>query len=245
MVATKSYGSPMVIAVEDFAFPGCTQVKLEVANGGSGEFRFTVAPKDGTMPEWLEVTPMEATVTEQAEVTLRCNQSRLPAQAERCALLISDGDATVAVAVTGKAGAPLPAMTFAPRKGVISMLAEHCAEKKDAPGGAFQRIGDYGKYGSGMKVFPTTAEFSMEAEKPSLTYSFQIDQPGAYRVELLTAPQQPGCPGRKREPAGGNRNPGAEGAAHRPGFPGGREQRPPLVRRRAGPDSHRRNPISV
>lgn len=191
IVATKSYGSPMVIAVEDFAFPGCTQVKLEVANGGSGEFRFTVAPKDGTMPEWLEVTPMEATVTEQAEVTLRCDQSRLPAQAERCTLLISDGDATVAVAVTGKAGAPLPAMTFAPRKGVISMLAEHCAEKKDAPGGAFQRIGDYGKYGSGMKVFPTTAEFSMEEEKPSLTYSFQIDQPGAYRVELLSAPNNP------------------------------------------------------
>lgn len=42
-----------------------------------------------------------------------------------------------------------------------------------------------------MKVSPSTAEFSMEEEKPSLTYSFQIDQPGAYRVELLSAPNNP------------------------------------------------------
>lgn len=190
-VATKNYGSPMVIAVEDFASPGCAQVKLEVANGGSGEFRFTVTPKDGSLPRWLTVEPMEATVTDQVDVILRCDESKLPAQAERCTLLISDGDATVAAAVTGKAGAPLPAMTFAPKKGVISMLAEHYAERKDVPCGAFQRIGDYGKYSSGMKVFPTTAEFSMEDEKPSLTYAFQIHHPGEYRVELFTAPNNP------------------------------------------------------
>ena len=190
-VATKNYGAPMVIPVKDFAFPGCTQVKLEVANGGTGAFRFTLSPKDGTMPEWLTAEPMEATVTDQVDVILRCDEGKLPAQPECCTLLISDGDAVAAVEVTGRAGKPLPPMTFAPRNGVISMLAEHYAEKKDVPGGAFFRMEGYGKFGSGMKVAPSTAAFSMEDEKPSLTYAFQIDTPGDYRMELFTAPNNP------------------------------------------------------
>lgn len=192
-VATKNYGSPMVISVEDFTCPGCTQVKLEVANGGSREFHFTVSPMGGSLPEWLRISPMEATVADQVDVILSCDESRLPLQTQRCTLLISDGDAVAAVEVAGRAGkrSDLPAMTFASRKGVISMLAEHYAQKSDVPGGAFCRIDGYGKYGSGMKVFPSTAAFAPEDEKPSLTYAFQIDNPGDYRVELFTAPNNP------------------------------------------------------
>ncbi|MDE5891709.1 MAG: hypothetical protein K2H45_02170, partial [Acetatifactor sp.] len=46
----------------------------------------------------------------------------------------------------------------------------------------------YGKYGSGVKVFPSTAVFDEAEEKPSLTWQFQIPETGEYQVDLLVAP---------------------------------------------------------
>ena len=191
-VAMHVYGGPISIPVEDFCFDGCERVTLEIANGGKVPFDFTIGPV-GELPEWLTVEPARGTVTEQAEVSLICHRDKLPPKKQLVALFISDGKGLVIVKVAGKArdNSHLPSMTFVPRGNVLSILAEHYAEKKDVPGGAFYRIDGYGKYGSGMKVSPSTAEFSMEEEKPSLTYSFQIDQPGEYRVELLTAPNNP------------------------------------------------------
>ena len=186
------YGGGTTIPVEDFCFEGRERVTLEIANSGKVPFDFTIGPV-GELPEWLTVEPARGTVTEQAEVSLICHRDKLPPEKQLVALFISDGKGLVIVKVAGKArdNSHLPSMTFVPRGNVLSILAEHYAEKKDVPGGAFYRIDSYGKYGSGMKVSPSTAEFSMEEEKPSLTYSFQIDQPGAYRVELLTAPNNP------------------------------------------------------
>ena len=191
-VAMHVYGGPISIPVEDFCFDGCERVTLEIANGGKVPFHFTIGPV-GKLPDWLTVEPSDGTVTEQTEVSLICDRAKLPPKKQLAALFVSDGNGLVIVKVAGKAwdNSNLPPMTFVPRRGVISMLAEHYSEKKDIPAGAFQRIGDYGKYGSGMKVFPTTAAFSMEDEKPGLTYTFRIDHPGDYRVEFLTAPNNP------------------------------------------------------
>ena len=71
------------------------------------------------------------------------------------------------------------------------MLAEHYSVKQDAPGAAFGRLEDYGKYGSGMKVFPSTAEFEEGELCPKLTYSFLIGEEGDYQVKILTAPNNP------------------------------------------------------
>ena len=186
---TKNYGSPMVINVEDFLDPGCCQVKLEAATGGM-PIRIHL---EGELPEWLRVTPKEAEVTEQADILLSCIPEKLPQKLEQCTFQLTDGDTVVAVTVSGRAWAlqGLPEKTFVPRNGVISILAEHYFEKKDVSGGAFQKISDYGKYGSGMKVFPTTAVFGPEEEKPALRYRFQMEHPGDYKVEFLTAPNNP------------------------------------------------------
>lgn len=186
-LATKNYGGPMVIQVEDFACPGCTQVDLEVATGGM-PFHFRL---EGELPAWLEAEPREGEVIDQVTVSLRCYPSRLPRETQRLRLHLTDGSAVVAVEVAGKAWPAEDPMTFVPQKDVVSILAEHYAEKTDVPGGAFYRIADYGKYGSGMKVAPSTAAFREDGERPSLTYRFRVDRPGDYRVELLTAPNNP------------------------------------------------------
>jgi len=215
-VATKTYGAPMVIPVPDFLYAGVEAVTLEIANGGAGSFRFAITgdvpewlrvepaggtvteqtrvePAGGTVTEQTRVEPAGGTVTEQTRVVLRCDRDKLPKDTQRCTLYVSDGDARVALEISGRAAAPegLPPRTFMPREGAIVMLAEHCCAAHETDAGAFRRIPDFGKFGSGMKVFPPTAEFDETQEKPSLTYSFVIDEPGEYPVTLLTAPNNP------------------------------------------------------
>ncbi len=71
---------------------------------------------------------------------------------------------------------------------MITMEANHFAEKKDVAKGGFAELAGYGRSGSGMKVFPTTSDFAEDEEKPELTYSFLIPREGEYRVEMWTAP---------------------------------------------------------
>ena len=53
----------------------------------------------------------------------------------------------------------LPSMTFLPENGVVVMDAKHFAGKRDVKGAGFRVLEGYGKYGSGVKIFPVTASF--------------------------------------------------------------------------------------
>ena len=51
---------------------------------------------------------------------------------------------------------------------------------------------DYGKFESGMKVFPVTASFSPDDERvPSVTYYLWAEKEGIYRAEIHTSPANP------------------------------------------------------
>ena len=192
--AAKNYGSPVRIAVDDFLYAGCDCVTLEVKNGGSPAFTFNVIAEDGkALPPWLSVSPLSGTVEDTALITLRCERQLLPPDRQCVTLIITDGDARVAVDVSAKAVCVngLPPMTFLENKGVISILAEHFSTCHDTEKGGYRRIADYGKYGSGMKVLPSVLSFPQGTDRPELSYSFLIPAEGEYTAEILTAPLNP------------------------------------------------------
>ena len=121
---------------------------------------------------------------------LRCQEEKLPREPETVRLLIQGDDTVVAVEVTGQRQleAQMPQGTYLERQGMIVMDAAGYVRKKDTEKGAYQLIQGYGKYGSGMKVFPSTAVFTEEEEKPSLTWQFWAPEAGEYQVDLLVAP---------------------------------------------------------
>jgi hypothetical protein len=96
----------------------------------------------------------------------------------------------VAVDICAKAvnTAGLPAKTHLEKKGIIAMSAADFFGKKDTEKGSFEIMEGYGKYGVGVKVFPSTAVFSMEEEKPVVSYRFLAEEAGEYEVELVVAP---------------------------------------------------------
>ena len=192
-IAVKNYGEPTAIAVPDFQYAGSDEVILEIANGGIGSLFYkisVVGSSGGRLPEWLTVTPMQGGVEQISEVSLHCAREKLPASLERVRLLISDGDTTVAVDVFGQAVMTdgLPDYTFLARDGVIAMGAEHYCGKRDTAEGSFKVIFGYGKYGTGLKVFPSTADFGEEEDRPEVTYRFLMEEAGEYQVDIITSP---------------------------------------------------------
>ncbi len=188
--AVKNYGPPMEILVDDFLYAGCEQVVVEVANDGIDSLHFVVEPEGGKIPDWLNVSAMEGDVTEQVDLVLNCDRTKLSEQQEQVKLLIKDGETCTAVLVQAKAvnTADLPEKTHLQKKGVIAMSAANYCDKKDTAKGAFEIMEDYGKYGCGAKVFPSTAVFALEEEKPMLYYRFLVENAGEYEVELVVAP---------------------------------------------------------
>ena len=192
-IAVKNYGEPMAITVPDFQYAGSDEVILEIANGGIGSLYYEIRVADspgGILPDWLAVTPMQGGVEQISEVSLHCVREKLPAILGKVRLLISDGDTTVAVDILGQAVKTdgLPEYTFLAHNGVIAMGSEHYCRKKDTAEGSFKAISGYGKYGAGIKVFPSTADFSEEGDRPEVIYRFLIEEAGEYQVDIITSP---------------------------------------------------------
>lgn len=186
----KNYGTPMCIRVDDFLSEGVEEAALEISNDGVGSLRYEIKAEGGELPKWLTITPVQGEVADLQRVILSCDRQGLPLEPQKVRLLISDGDTVVAVEIQGKRLdlTALPPMTFVETDGVIAMEANHYAEKKDTAKGGFAELSGYGRSGSGMKVFPTTSDFTENEEKPELTYSLLIPKEGDYQVEVWTTP---------------------------------------------------------
>ena len=68
------------------------------------------------------------------------------------------------------------------------MEANHFCSKKDTANGKFTELENYGRSGAAMKVFPTTANFGEQDEKPSLSFRFLIEETGNYTAEIWLTP---------------------------------------------------------
>ena len=189
--AVKNYGMPMKLVVDDFRYAGCEQVVVEIANDGVGAVKYTIEPQtaDGKLPVWLQLSAMGGSVEQQEELVLTFDGSKMTGE-DRVNLLIKDEETAVAVEVSARSidVSGLPYKTHLEKKGIIAMDAGDFFEKKDTVKGTFNVLEGYGKYGTGVKVFPSTAVFTMEEEKPYLSYRFLVEDAGEYEAELVVAP---------------------------------------------------------
>lgn len=194
-LATKNYGAPQCIKVYDFLNTGRDEVSLEISNDGVDVLHFTVKAEKGNIPEWLKVSALEGDVESLTKLVLTCDRVALVTgvgfdKEASTRLLISDGDATVAVEVKAKATnvSKLEEMTFLPTDGMIVMNAEHFRSKKGTERAEFVLLQGHGRSGNGVKALPSTEDFLPEEDKPEITYQFVLEQAGNYVVELWTSP---------------------------------------------------------
>lgn len=190
----QRYGWPMTVVVDDFLDAGVSEVAIEVANDGVGEVAFTVVADGNGLPPWLSVSPTSGSVAGQVVVRVRCDRSLLPADGVvRARLLVSDGEATVALDVSAARPevADLPPMTFLPRRGVVVMNADHVAAVEWTRRGSYVALTDHGRTGAGIAVRPVTAAFADGQPAPGVTYRFVAPAAGECTLELWTTPTNP------------------------------------------------------
>jgi hypothetical protein len=195
-IYTKTYGGPMTMLVDDFLYAGNDEVILEIANDGIGSLEYEIIPDNEY--DWLHISSrgqqsLKGKVESQEEIILRRDREKLTGEIQNARLLIKDKETVVAVEIKAKKTIlqGLPPMTFLENNGVIVMEANHFCDKKEAPRPAagFIELKNYGRSGGiGMKVFPTTANFSERDKKPSLCYRFFIEEAGDYTAEIWMAP---------------------------------------------------------
>ena len=82
----------------------------------------------------------------------------------------------------------LPEGTFIMDDGIISIEAEHFSKSSALKESRWERIKDYGKTLSSMKVYPTTVNFDEIGKAPGLTYRVMIEEDGKYILRGITAP---------------------------------------------------------
>jgi hypothetical protein len=186
----KTYGPPMTIYVNDFLYAGNDEIILEIANDGIGSIDYVIEPDGGTACDWLVISSIKGTVEYQQDITIRVNRDKLTNEIKTAKLSVKDNETMVNIVVKARNvdTENLPSMTFLQNNGVIVMEADHFCAKKDTANAGFVLLENYGRSGAGMKVFPTTIDFTEADEKPSLTYRFLIEKAGDYTVEVWSTP---------------------------------------------------------
>lgn len=178
------FASEGVTALPEFTEAGAEQYSVKIANGGKEVFSFEVSA-----PEGVIVSQTAGTVeTELVSLNVRIDDQAAENSFEK-EIKITAGDQTVVVSVRyTKTAAGVPTGTFLERDGIISIEAEHFGQSVPYGEHHFEKLEDYGKTLSSMKIYPTIGNFDEIGEAPCLVYSVYVKEAGEYSLKAITAP---------------------------------------------------------
>lgn len=185
---------PIPLRVDDFSTSEREKIVLEIANSGQGVLKWKI---EETCP-WLEFSACEGTTPLQEEVVLWIKREQLSEKQEEFLFHIRAGEESVPVSVKAQKRdfSEATSECFLPQNEMYVIPAVSYAEKEagtyEGEKAEFEMLQDYGKFESGMKVFPVTASFSQYDDRvPSMTYHLWSEQDGLYKAELHTSPGNP------------------------------------------------------
>lgn len=191
-----AYVSSDPVIVDDFLFAGCDSVTLEIANDGTDKFDFTIAGLQQV--PWLTVDRESGTVSEQQNVVLKVDRTKLPADATpgnpvSATLAISGGGTSIPILVFAQREPtePLPSGTYLPGPDYVTAIpANGFAASRDVDGAEFNVVPLGGRNGDAIRVFPTTASYpdDLSAHRPTVTYRALITKAGEYTIQVWQVP---------------------------------------------------------
>ena len=202
---------PKPLVIKDFAESECNCVKIQIANGGQEVLKWRISESarivgmDGVAREterkscdWISFSQRSGATKYQEELILTVDKEKLlVGQEEEYQFEICTDTEFVPVIVTAskKERLDVPDGTFVAENGMFVLDAVHFTEAK---GGIFQgetaefkELKQFGKYDSGIKVFPVTASFLSEHHAPAVIYQICSEMSGTYCLELHTSPANP------------------------------------------------------
>ena len=189
------------VLIRDFMYPGCCHVQIEIANGGSGEIVWRL---EGGC-SWLSASAVSGRTRTQERITLTFLPEKYDdsvTEGSPCELFVCTEKEKVRILVfAGKQAADgIPEGTCLEGPDGFVIDPARYARKEDGlwkgEKAGYLPLKDYGRYGSGMKVFPTTAVFPEPEKAPFLEYQLFTESAGDYILEIQSASGNPVDEGR-------------------------------------------------
>ncbi|MGN6712634.1 glycosyl hydrolase 115 family protein, partial [Anaerocolumna jejuensis] len=174
---------------DDFLRPDRDSFRLEIACGSREPVWYRIS----TDCPWLRFSRVSGETSSKDMVMVSVDRSKLKGREEGSFYV--EGNDKAKVVITVEAEQPdlsaYKPMTFIEYDNYIAMEADHYAEKGSINGAEFVRLSPYGRTGTAMKVYPTTADFLEEEERPWLEYCFVAKNDGIYEAVFYMAPSTP------------------------------------------------------
>lgn len=172
-----------VAVLPEFTEAGAEHYGIELANAGRDSFAYEVSA-----PEGVCISPVSGTV-EKELVRLDVSIDSAAGESFEREITITAGDQSVTVSVKYTAMPEgIPEDTFLERDGIVAVEAEHFVERVPYGEYGFEKLADYGKTLSSMKIYPTTGNFDEIGKAPCLVYSVYVKEAGEYSLKAVTAP---------------------------------------------------------
>ncbi len=184
---------PKPLVVEDLCYEGVDEVTLRIANSGQGVLHWQI----DDVPPYLEFSATEGSTELADEVSVRLRREEFPDEKLEVSCSISSGQEYVPLLfrIEKRKAVRNPNGAFLLQGGLCVIDAANCSRREagryEGAEAAFEKLEDYGKFGSGMKVFPVTASFSGEADAPCLYYEIESPKSCEAILALHTSPANP------------------------------------------------------
>lgn len=176
------------LTFNDFMRPDIDFIMFDVACGSREEITYQITCDK----PWLSFSKIEGTTALTDRITVSIDRSMFVGKDSACIVVIgSEARIEITINAENKNFEGYERMTFIEYDGYIAMEAEHYHAKHGADQAAFQLLKPYGRTGSAMKVYPSTADFKGKADKPYLEYLFEAKSEGVYALEISFAPSTP------------------------------------------------------
>ncbi len=183
------YWSGNQMRFNDFLRPDRESFRLDIACGSREPVWYRIS----TDCPWLRFSRSAGKTSLKDTVTVSVDRSKLKGKEE--GVFYVEGNDKAKVVITVEADQPdlscYEPMTFIEYDNYIAMEADHYAERGSINGADIIRLSPYGKTGTAMKVYPSTAEFLEAEERPWLEYHFVAKEEGMYDADFYMAPTTP------------------------------------------------------
>lgn len=161
-------------------------IEFDLINGSEHPYRFKITADN----DWMKFSKVEGEVKARERITLSVDKSLLKEKVTGHFDIECVGFGTAHTTVEVMPPQVVPGH-YMESDGFVCIEAEHFSSKKDTTKGSFEILSPYGRSGSAIKVFPSTADFLTEKKRPSVEYKFWVEDEGDYELTFDLAPTTP------------------------------------------------------
>lgn len=177
--------SRKTLLVDDFLRPDINEVSIDIACASKQAVEYEIICEC----PWITLSKQRGLVDNKDIVIIKIDRALLKGK-EMGDILIVSPKSKIYLEVWAENidTSKLAPYTFLERNGYIAMEAEHYFRKHDVKGYGFERLRDYGRTLSAMKVLPPKHDFTRKSDRPYLEYCFEAQNTAEYELELYLAP---------------------------------------------------------